>query len=132
MVDEVNALRVVCAGSDRYPQAFWWYGQLYRVLGLEGLHVVGRERRYRLATAQGSFELALAMPTGDWRVRRMPGWLDRVLARLAGGPRYPLPVWRRRHYWAAGAGSARRVSVNDAERQGVNGGPCLGVSLANA
>jgi hypothetical protein len=95
MAPTTDDLRVICGAHDRYPRAFRWRGQRYRVLALEGVRVVAHERRYRLATGEGSFELAEA-PAGVWQVRRAPGPLSRFWARWQNAPRYPLPAWRRR------------------------------------
>ena len=100
MAHQVSELQVTYATRDRYPRAFWWRGRQYRVLSLESVRVVSHERRYRLATTAGLFELAQTA-SGSWLVRRAPGWLSRVWVRWQNTPRYPLPAWRRRSYQSA-------------------------------
>ena len=111
MAHQVNELQVMYAARDRYPRAFWWRGRQYRVLSLESVYVVSHERRYRLATAAGCFELAQTT-SGSWQVRRAPGWLSRVVVRWQNTPRYPLPVWRRRAYQTALTPAAQRVALD--------------------
>jgi hypothetical protein len=109
MAHMANELQITYAARDRYPRAFGWHGRQYRVLSLEGVRVVSHERRYRLATNAGCFELAQTA-SGSWLVRRAPGWLDRVLVRWQNTPRYPLPAWRRRSYQMALLPVERRAS----------------------
>ena len=92
----INTLRVKTAPGGFYPQAFWWQGRLYRVLELESLRTVGLERRCRVHTAEGPYELAFDVSGKRWWMRRSPGVVERLLARWQNAPRYPLPVWRRR------------------------------------
>jgi hypothetical protein len=111
MAHQANELQVIYAVRDRYPRAFWWRGRQYRVLSLESMRVVGHERRYRLATAAGCFELAQS-PSGSWQVHRTPGWLSRVRVRWQNTPRYPLPAWRRRSYQTALTPVEQRVALD--------------------
>ncbi len=111
MAHQADELQVIYAVRDRYPRAFWWRGRQYRVLSLESVRVVGRERRYRLATAAGCFELAQTS-SGLWQVRRTPGWLSRVRVRWQNAPRYPLPAWRRRAFQSALRPVEQRVSLD--------------------
>jgi hypothetical protein len=96
MARQTGSLRVRLSADGFWPQAFMWEDMPLRVLAVEGVRTEGRERRYRLATREGSFELALDTQTGRWRVRRAPHWWNRLAARWQRTPRYPVPAWRRR------------------------------------
>ncbi len=91
-----KGLRVALAPGGFFPQAFRWQGHLHRVLAVHSIRTCGLERRYRVASAAGYFELALNVYSGTWHVRHAPNWLSRLWYQLHNGPRYPLPVWRRR------------------------------------
>lgn len=78
------------------PQSFRWQSHSYRVLAVESVKTRGLERRYKVASREGHFELALDTARDTWRVRRRPIWLSRVWYRFQNGARYPLPAWRRR------------------------------------
>ncbi len=87
------------ASNHFYPHAFRWQGRTVRVLAVEGLKTLGAERRFRLATAEGHFDLGLFTDSGAWCLRREPGWLGRAWMRwwpFHRQPRFPLPFWRRR------------------------------------
>jgi len=96
MANPDGNVRVTLAPGGFFPQAFHWQGQFYRVLAVHSIRTCGLERRYRVASAAGYFELAVDVYSGMWRVRHAPNWLSRAWYRLHNGPRYPLPVWRRR------------------------------------
>lgn len=84
------------AQNGMIPQAFRWQGRTLRVLSVETLGLRGSERRFRMRTVEGPYELAVDIRSGRWLMRRTPGWLDRVRADIQRTPRYPLPAWRRR------------------------------------
>ena len=88
--------QVTLIANGFYPQTYRWRGQLYRVLAVESVRMVGSEQHYRVLSHEGPFELALNRQTGAWRVHRSPNRLNRIWSRWQNGPRYPLPAWRRR------------------------------------
>jgi hypothetical protein len=96
MVKPDESLRVTFASGGFFPQTFRWEGRFYRILAVHSIRTCGLERRYRVATSAGDFELALAVSSGGWHIRHAPNWLSRAWYRLHSGPRYPLPAWRRR------------------------------------
>ncbi|OIO89998.1 MAG: hypothetical protein AUK03_13670 [Anaerolineae bacterium CG2_30_64_16] len=96
MTSQTESLHVILAPDGVRPQSFRWEGRALRVLGVESVNTFGAERRYRVRTGEGRFELGLFTDVGIWRVRRSPTWLGRFWARWQNPPRYPLPAWRRR------------------------------------
>ena len=80
------------------PRAFRWQGELVRVLAVESVRTRGSERRYRVRSAAGRYELSFHVDTGLWFVLRGPTRLGRAVCRLETMPRYSLPVWRRRSF----------------------------------
>jgi len=96
-----DRLCVVLASEGFYPKAFQWRGQAVRVLSVDALSTHGAERRFRVRTPIGGFELGLFTDAGRWHIRRAPNWLDRAWARVRQMPRYPLPPWRRRAFQVA-------------------------------
>ncbi len=94
MVNE--ALRVNMASDGFYPRALRWQGRVVRILGLDEVYTCGSERRYRLRTPEGAYELAVDVGVGTWQVRRAPNWWQRFWAGVQRMPRYPLPAGRRR------------------------------------
>jgi len=96
MTSGVQKLRVYMAQDGLVPQAFRWQGRTLRVLHVEALGLRGYERRFRMRTVEGPFEMAVGIGSGQWAMRRTPGWFDRVRADIERTPRYPLPAWRRR------------------------------------
>ena len=94
-----------------YPQALRWQGSTLRVLYVEKVQTAGLERRYRVRTGEGPYELGCHIATGAWQIHRGPSWLDRARARLARMPRYPLPAWRRRSHPAVQAAHAQPAPV---------------------
>jgi hypothetical protein len=96
------ALLVVVAPDGFYPRTFEWRGHLVRVSAVEMMYTSGSERRFRVRTVEGPFELGFRVGAGVWCLRRHPGWLGRAWARLHNLPRYPLPAWRRRARRTAG------------------------------
>ena len=98
MAMSIEGLQVTMTPNGFYPRAFRWQGRALRVLSVDRISTSGTERRFRVRTAIGPFELGLFTDACLWRVRRKPNWLDRVWARFQRMPRYPLPPWRRRVY----------------------------------
>jgi len=98
MAMNAETLQVTLAANGFYPRAFRWQGRALRVLSVDRISTSGTERRFRVRTAIGHFELGLLTDACLWRVRREPNWLDRMWARFQRMPRYPLPPWRRRVY----------------------------------
>lgn len=96
MARVMDELQVMLAANGFYPRAFRWQGQTLRILAVEALSTHGAERRFRVRTPIGGFELGLFADAGLWRVRRAPNWFDRAWARVRRLPRCPLPPWRRR------------------------------------
>ncbi len=87
----VNDVRVRLAADGFYPRAFRWAGRDVRVLSIEGLRTCGCERRFRVRTVEGVFELTQDTRAQVWRMRRSPTWFGLTLAQLAQEPRYSLP-----------------------------------------
>jgi hypothetical protein len=98
MKPPTSDVRVILAPDGFYPQALQGQGGTLRVLGVEEFRTTGMQRRFRVRTPEGVYELGLDLATGIWQIRRRPGWLSRVRALLAAQPRYPLPVTRRRSH----------------------------------
>jgi len=96
MKRQVQGLRIILRSDGFYPQALSWQGRTLRVLYIESVQTTGLERRYRVQTPGGPFDLRLHIGTGVWQIHRSPGWLARARAHLAALPRYPLPAVRRR------------------------------------
>jgi hypothetical protein len=96
MKSQTVDVRVMLASDGFYPQSLLWQGGTLRVLCVEDFRTAGMQRRFRVRTLEGSFELGLDVGTGMWRILRRPGWLARARAHLAARPRYPLPAGRRR------------------------------------
>ncbi len=96
MVSQNTDVRVVLTADGARFQAFRWQGRVLRVLAVEDMRATGLERRYKVATPEGGYELALDLVTGRWSVRCGPSWLARARARLENLPRYTLPASRRR------------------------------------
>jgi len=96
MTSQTSGVRVSLAPDGFYPQALQWRGGMLRVLCVENFRTAGTQRRFRVRTPDGSFDLRLDVGTGIWQICRRPGWLARAKAYLAAQPRYPLPAGRRR------------------------------------
>jgi hypothetical protein len=96
MTSQASGVRVSLAPDGFYPQALQWQGGMLRVLCVEKFWTAGMQRRFRVRTSEGSFDLRLELGTGTWEICRRPGWLARARAHLAAQPRYPLPAGRRR------------------------------------
>lgn len=91
-----QGVRVVLAKDGYYPLSFHWRGQPVRVLYVEAVHTAGLERRFRVRTVDGSYELSLLVGQGVWQMRHSPNALARAWARVQQMPRYPLPPARKR------------------------------------
>ena len=89
-------VRVILAPDGFYPQTIQWQGGTLRVLYVEGFRTTGMQRRFRVRTPEGPFEIDLHVDSGIWQIHRRPGWLARARAHLAAQPRYALPAERRR------------------------------------
>lgn len=100
MMTSTDELRVALAADGFYPRAFQWRGRTLRILAVDAISTRGAERRFRVRTPIGNFELGLCTEAGRWRVHRAPSWLARVWARIHRLPRYPLPPWRQRAFRA--------------------------------
>jgi len=111
MALQTKDLHVILTPGGFYPQAVRCQGRTLRVLHVEKVQTRGFERRYRVRTREGRYDLGLHMGTGAWQVHRRPGWLDRARAYLERMPRYPLPAWRRRARPPARATQAKATSV---------------------
>ena len=109
MAETINELRVWLAPDGFYPQAFRWAGRDVRVLSVEGLRTCGPERRFRVRTIEGVYELTQDTRTHTWRMRRSPTWFSRALAQVAQEPRYTLPSGNRRA--VRGGHRSRRTPV---------------------
>jgi hypothetical protein len=96
MTYQARIVRTATSRDGFFPHVFRWHERLIRVLSVRSVRTFGLERRYWVRTAEGDFELALAIDAGEWYVRHWPSWLGRMRARWHNTPRYPLPVRRRR------------------------------------
>jgi hypothetical protein len=105
MVESLNELRVWLGPDGFYPHTFRWAGRDVRVLSIDGLRTYGPERRFRVRTVEGVYELTHDVRAQAWRMRRSPTWFSRTLAQIAQEPRYTLPAGNRR---AARSGPRRR------------------------
>jgi hypothetical protein len=104
LAETINEVRVRLAADGFYPQTFRWAGRDVRVLSIEGLHTCGFERRFRVRTVEGVYELTQDTHARIWRMRRSPTWFSRALAQIDQEPRYTLPSGHGR----AGRGRAGR------------------------
>ena len=116
MAMSIERLQVTLAPNGFYPRAFRWQGRALRVLSVDRISTFGTERRFRVRTAIGPFELGWLTDACLWRVRHAPNWLDRMWARFQRMPRYPLPPWRRRVYRLAA--TPRLASAVGMRREG--------------
>jgi hypothetical protein len=122
MMADSKALLKVVIGSNRFgPHRFWWQGKSVRVLSVESIKTFGAERRYRVRTGEGYFEMGLLTDSGMWLLRRQPSWLSRLRARWQNMPRYPLPAWRRRPRRAAVKSMAMKSWSNAGRSRGAPG-----------
>lgn len=91
-----DQLRVTTSPDGFYPRSLRWGGRQLRVLCVEEVYTRGRERRYRLRTPEGIYEVGFVGDTGEWRLHRAPSLLRRWWARVQAMPRFPAPATRRR------------------------------------
>ena len=96
MRPQTSDMQVILAPDGFYPQTIQWQGGTLRVLCVEGFRTIGMQRRFRVRTPEGPFEIDLHVDSGIWQIHRRPGWLARGRAHLAAQPRYALPAERRR------------------------------------
>jgi hypothetical protein len=96
-----SKVRVFMMQGEVLPAAFRWNGRTLRVLHAEPTGVRKGERRYRLNTTEGAYELGVETVTGVWHMRHRPSWVSRLWASVQRAPRYPLPGWRRRPHGRA-------------------------------
>lgn len=92
----IEEVQVRLAEDAFYPQMFRWAGRHVRVLSIEGLRTCGAERRFRVRTVEGVYELTQDTRSRVWRMRQSPSWFSRTLSHLAREPRYSLPSTSRR------------------------------------
>lgn len=108
MLETINQVRVRLAPDGFYPEAFRWAGRDVRVLSVEGLRTCGPERRFKVRTVEGVYELTQDTRAGLWRLRRSPTWFSRAVAQLSQEPRYTLPAGSRRAVRGRSGDGARR------------------------
>jgi hypothetical protein len=96
MKSQTSEVRVILAPDGFYPLTIQWQGGTLRVLCVETFRTTGMQRRFRVRTSEGPFEIDLHVGSGVWQIHRRPGWLARARAHLAAQPRYALPAGRRR------------------------------------
>lgn len=89
-------LQVRLSPDGFYPRALYWQGRHVRVLYVEEVYTRGRERRYRLRTPEGPYEVGFAADVGRWLLHRAPSLLRRWWAGIRMMPRLPAPAGRRR------------------------------------
>ena len=104
----INEVRVHLAEDGFYPQMFRWSGRDVRVLSIEGLRTCGFERRFRVRTVEGVYELTQDTRAQIWRLRQSPSWFSRALAQISQEPRYTLPSSSRRGVARRGASRSTR------------------------
>lgn len=92
----LDEVRVRLADDGFYPQTFRWGGRDVRVLSVGGMTTCGGERRFRVRTVEGVYELTQDLRARVWRMRRSPTWFSRTLAQMAQEPRYTRPGESRR------------------------------------
>ncbi len=89
-------VQVTLTPDGFYPRSLRWNGRGVRVLYVVDTYTCGLERRYRLQTPEGRYEVGLDIGTGAWRMRRAPSRLERLFMRIQDMPRYPVSPGRRR------------------------------------
>ncbi len=101
-----ESFKVWVGSSPLRPRAFRRQGRVQRIVEVESVVTLGAERRYRVRTLNGCFELSLFADAGEWRLRRCPGPVSRLAARWRYGPQFPVFPWRRRARCFAARGAA--------------------------
>ena len=96
MGPQTTHLRIVMTPDGFYPRALQWQGSTKRVLSVERCWTNGPQRRFRVRTPDGFYELGQNLGSGSWQLLRRPGWIERARTYLAALPRYALPASRRR------------------------------------
>jgi len=96
MKKTMQAVQLVVRPDGFTPRTFAWEGERVRVISVESVETFGAERRYRVHTRRGRFELSLYTDVERWFIRRSPTRLGQALSRWQDTPRYALPAWRRR------------------------------------
>lgn len=99
MRNMMRAVHVTVRPDGFTPRAFRWEGNLARVLSVEAVVTRDVERRYRVQTSLGCYELSWFVPGKVWYVRRGPSRFARMLAQRRHPARYGVPAWRRRARW---------------------------------
>ena len=112
MKPQTSDVRVILAPDGFYPQALQGQGGTVRVLAVEEFRTTGMQRRFRVRTPEGAYDLGLDLGTGIWQIHRRPGWLARARAHLAAQPRYALPAGRRRTHRPLTAQPAPQASAD--------------------
>lgn len=107
----MSYLRVVLDPEGFYPRGLRWRGRAIRVLYVEETFTCGLERRHRLRTPEGTYEVGLHSGTGLWQMRRTPAWHQRLWMRIQDMPRYPAPIRRRRGHRETEVRRAAAVEV---------------------
>lgn len=93
---DLYQLQVTMSPDGFYPRSLRWRGRHVRVLCVDEVYTRGRERRYRLRTPEGMYEVGFVSDTGEWHMRRSPSVLRRWWTRVRAMPRFPAPATRRR------------------------------------
>lgn len=106
-----DGLRVAQAKGELAPVSFHWEGRLVRVLYVASVRTSGVERRYRVRTTQGWYELGLDTRGKRWRMCHSPTWLARTWAAMRQLPRYPLPNRKLRSLNPAAAPAIRPAAI---------------------
>lgn len=114
-------LQVVRAPGELHPRSFQWLGRRVRVQYIIGVRTRGAERRCRVQTADGAYELGWNTATGKWRMCHSPSLLSRAWAEMRRLPRFPLPLRQQRTLCAQpvavrAAGGSRQKGGEHAQR----------------
>ncbi len=113
MADGTRRIEVVHEGSRMLPRSFRWGGRVIRVRSIDSIQAVGPERRYRVRTGEGHFELGLLGDSMTWNLRKRPTWLGKMWDAFQHPPRYPLPFGTRRRQRPGQGVNAKRPSSSE-------------------
>lgn len=91
-----NRLQVTMSPDGFYPRSLRWRGGQVRVLCVDEVYTRGRERRFRLRTPEGTYEVGFVNDTGEWQMHRSPSLLQRWWSCIQAMPRFLAPATRRR------------------------------------